>query len=235
MGFFSGLVGGILGGGQQSSGSSSGTFKSGFASLPKELQKPYTQYGTQLSDAFANNPVQTPNADQTQGFNLARQGVAATPESLQRDLSMLMNPYDQYVINDINREATGQNSLVNQYATQAGQQGSNRSFLGTSDVEQNRLNNIGKFRQDQYNTSVNNILGPLAQARQGDISSLLNIGQQQQDMPYNNLQKYAELLGVVPNGTNLTQTGGTTSGSQGNSFGNVLGNLGSIGSFFFGK
>ncbi len=46
------------------------------------------------------------------------------------------------------------NSLVNQAATRAGQQGSNRSFLGTSDVEQNRLNNIGQFRQSQYNNAV---------------------------------------------------------------------------------
>lgn len=95
-------------------------------------------------DAFT--PLaQTSEEDKAQA--LINQGIAPTPESLQADLSMLMNPFDEYVINDMNRQATGANSLVNQNASRAGQQGSNRSFLGTSDVEQQRLNSIGQFRK----------------------------------------------------------------------------------------
>lgn len=186
------------------------TNQSGFGLLPPELQNAFKQYGTQLTSAF---PGTTPtfNADQTQAFNMARQGTAPTPQSFQQDLSMLTNPFDENVINAINREAQGQNSLVNQAATQAGQQGSNRSFLGTSDVEQNRLNNIGQFRQSQYNNAVNQILGPLAGLKQQDITNLMNVGQQEQDLPFQNLMRFAQLLGAVPQSGGSTQTGSTKS------------------------
>jgi len=158
---------------------------SGYYAMPQEYRDLYDGLlknvsSTLLPGGQLNTEMFTPlpqTADETRAFDLSRQGLAPTEESLRRDLSMLMNPFDEFVINDINREATGQNSLVNQYATRAGQQGSNRGFLGTSDVERTRLNDIGRFRQGQYNTAVQNILGPMAALKQQDIGNLLNAGQ----------------------------------------------------------
>lgn len=227
MGFFS-SISGLLGG--ASSGKSGGSSVSGFGALPKELQAPYLQYGNQLNTQFkdpaANNAMYTPMAqtgDETQAFNMARAGLI-NPEQFNQDIAMQMNPFDEYVVNDINRQSQGQNSLVNQAATQAGQQGSNRSFLGSSDVEQNRLNSIGTFRQGQYNTAVNNALGPLANMRQTDIENLLGVGAFQRGLdtqtkqaPINALQGYGNLLGPIGAAAGSQQS--NTSTQQGESGG----------------
>lgn len=226
MGFFSsiGKVSGMLGGAESSS--SSGSSQSGFALLPPELQKAFTQYGTQVSNLFANPTTSADmfrplaqTADETAAFGQARAGLG-TEETFNKNISMLMNPFDEFVINDINRQATGNNSLVNQAATIAGQQGSNRSFLGTSDVERTRLNDIGQFRQNQYNTAVNQALGPLANLQQQDIANLLGIGEFQRGLdlqtkqaPYSALSAYGGLLGALP------QSGGSTSTQQSESQG----------------
>jgi len=161
---------------------------SGFYSQPQAYQDLYNSALGQANSvlpqlsADAFTPL-AQTADETQAFDLARQGLG-TEQNFNKNISMLMNPYDEYVINDLNRQAQGNNSLVNQAATQAGQQGSNRSFLGTSDVEQNRLNSIGQFRQSQYNNAVNQALGPLAGLQQQDISNLLGIGTFQRGLDY---------------------------------------------------
>jgi len=222
LGFFDKLFGGS----EQKQSS-----QSGFGLLPPQLQQAYTQYGSQLSNLFSddNSAAFTPmpiTQDEQNAFGQIRQGIAPTQQSLVSDLNMFLNPYDDYVIGGINREAQGQNSLINQYATQAGQMGSNRSFLGTSDVEQNRLNNIGQFRQNAYNTALNNVLGPLANLRQQDISNLLGIGGFERSLdtatnqaPFNALQMYGTLLGAIP------QSGGSTSSGIASSSKGILGSL----------
>lgn len=186
---------------------------SGYYAMPPGYQSLYSgllgqAQETLLPNGQLNTQMFTPmgqTGDETQAFGMARQGLAPTEESLRRDIQMQMNPYDDFVIGGMNREAQGQNSLVNQYATQAGQQGSNRSFLGTSDVEQNRLNNIGQFRQGQYNTAVNNALGPMANLKQQDIQNLLGIGGFQRELdsqtrqaPYTALQAGQASLSGFP-------------------------------------
>jgi hypothetical protein len=91
-------------------------------------------------------------------------------------LPTTQNPFDEYVVNDINREAQSQNSILNQALSKTGQMGSNRSILGASDVEQQRLNNVGRFRQENYNNAVNASLGILSNLRQQDAQNLLGIG-----------------------------------------------------------
>lgn len=179
-------------------------------------------------------------AEETKAQGLINKGLAPTPESLQADLSMLMNPFDEYVINDLNRQATGANSLVNQNATRAGQQGSNRSFLGTSDVEQQRLNSIGQFRQSQYNNSIDNILGPLSGLRQGDITNLMNFGgfERGLDMdtkqaPYNALNSAYGTLNGIPTSFGNFGTPETTV-KTGGGLGGILGTVGSIAGTAFG-
>lgn len=178
MGFFSGILGNTP---------SQSTPATGFYSQSPQYQSLYNNTTNAANSTLFNKgqlntamfaPV-AQNQFETNAQNEINQGVAPTAQSLQSDISMLTNPFDSSVIDGINKQATGQNSLVNQAATQAGQQGSNRSFLGTSDVEQNRLNSIGQFQQSQYNNAVNQALGPLANLRQQDISNNANEGAQQ--------------------------------------------------------
>ncbi len=156
----------------------------GYYAQPKAYQNLYSDLLGQAGNLYGGDGSQAAAAFTPQGINAGEQsaldkmyaGFTPTQDSLNTDVNMLMNPFDESVIGSINRESRGQNSLVNQLATQAGQQGSNRSFLGTSDVEQNRLNNIGNFRQSQYNTALSQVLNNLVPNRRADASGALDAG-----------------------------------------------------------
>jgi hypothetical protein len=156
----------------------------GFYALPAEYQSLYRgllgDAGNIIRpDGQLNTEMFTPlptTADEERAFSILRQGLTPTADSISRDVAMLQNPFDQYVVNDINREAQGQNSILNQALSRTGQMGSNRSILGASDVEQQRLNNVGRFRQENYNNAVNASLGTLSNLRQQDAQNLLGIG-----------------------------------------------------------
>jgi hypothetical protein len=156
----------------------------GFYALPQEYQSLYRgllgDAGNIIRpDGQLNTDMFTPlptTADEERAFSILRQGLTPTQDSISRDVAMLQNPFDEYVINDINREAQGQNSILNQALSKTGQMGSNRSILGASDVEQQRLNNVGRFRQENYNNAVNASLGTLSNLRQQDAQNLLGIG-----------------------------------------------------------
>lgn len=205
MGFFDGFFGGSQTQNKPASGyyTMPQGYRNMYEGLLQSMQNTFYPPGGNINSEMFNPMGET--ADETRAFDMARQGLAPTTESLNRDLSMLMNPFDDYVIGDINRQSQGQNSLVNQAAAMAGQQGSNRSFLGSSDVEQNRLNNIGQFRQGQYNRSIDNILGPLAGLRQQDIGNLMGIGEfqrgldlQKRQAPYSAVQAGMGILNGIP-------------------------------------
>jgi hypothetical protein len=216
---------------------------SGLYSQPQAYQDLYGSVAGNTAAGVNNINAQmfTPqgfNQGEQQALNQAYQGFTPTAGSINSDMSMLMNPFDDYVINDINRQSQGQNSLVNQAATQAGQQGSNRSFLGSSDVEQNRLNNIGTFRQGQYNTALDQILNTLTNSRRQDTAGALgagalerDLGMQTQQAPLQALLAQQGLLGGIPtqfgNAGNTAQTVKT-----GANFGTILDNVGKIAALF---
>jgi len=200
MGFFSGLV----------STPKVKTPATGYYAQPAAYQQLYTNVLKNTNstlpsvnaDAFAPSPI---NNGERQGLDALYGGFTPDASQIQSDISMQMNPYDEYVINRINREAQGQNSLVQQNIAQSGQQGSNRSFLGSSDVEQNRLNNIGTFKAQQYNTALQNSLGTLANSRRQDATGALGAGTYERDLatqtaqaPYAAAQAQQSLLGAVP-------------------------------------
>jgi len=217
----------------------------GFYAQPQAYQDLYTGLltganntllpGGQFNyDMFKPTPI---TEGEKAGLASMAQGFTPTAQSLQSDLSMLMNPYDEYVINDLNRQAQGQNSLVKQFGNQAGQMGSNRNFLGTSDVEQNRLNSIGTFRQGQYNNSLNTIFNNLVPSRRADATGQLTGGaygrelQAQQDQaPFNALMQGYGLFNGIP-----TEFGNFGTPKQviktGGGLGGLLGGLGQIASF----
>lgn len=157
---------------------------SGFYALPQEYQDLYKGLLGSANDIFLpggelNVDMFTPlgvTDDEEYAFDLIREGLTPTPESLGKDISMLMNPFDDYVISDIQREAQGENSILNQALSKTGQMGSNRGILGASDVEQRRLDRIGQFRQGQYNVALDTALGRLTDLKSQDIGNRLGIG-----------------------------------------------------------
>lgn len=203
MGFFDGIIG----------SKKTKVPASGYYAMPKGYQDLFSYLTNAGQDVFfpggqlnADMFTPAPISETEQGaLDNINQGFAPTPESLKKDISMFMNPFDENVIGSINREAQGANSLVNQAATRAGQQGSNRSFLGSSDVEQNRLNNIGTFRQGQYNATIDTILNSLIPNRRQDAVGQLSAGdfERQLDMqtkqaPVSALNAGSSFLGSIP-------------------------------------
>lgn len=226
-------MGSILGGGGSKQSSSS---TSGYAALPPQLQEIFNQLGMAVGQyTNPNNPgvadrftplAQT--ADETAAFDKMRQGFSPTAQSLQSDIAMQQNPFDQYVIDGINREATGQNSILGQNLTKAGQFGSNRGMLGANDIDLSRLQQIGQFKQGGFNTAMNNALTTLPQARANDANSLLGIGQFQRG-----LQGQTNLapISALQAGTGMINpftAGGTSSGSANNGGSGMLGGIGNL-------
>lgn len=179
----------------------------GFYAQPKAYQDLYSNlsattnsvlYGPYGSGLDTFKPMDLTGAEQS-ALGRLEAGFAPTQASLQQDIGMFMNPYEQSVIDLVSREATGANSLVNQAATRASQQGSNRSFLGTSDVEQNRLNNIGQMRANQYNQAINTVMGSLIPQRINDAQNALSTGGYRREL---NLQQKQAPLQFVNQGWN---------------------------------
>lgn len=217
MGFFS-SVSKVIGGGSESESSSNS--RSGFALLPTEIQDVYKNYATGLDALFDNGasddlftPLpQTEYEDRALASSLT--GVTPTAESIRSDIAMQMNPFDDYVINEINRQAQGDYSILKQAANEAGQFGSNRQMLGANDIDLTRLDQIGRFKQDQYNTALDNTLNELTQGRVADIGLQFGAGDfvrgldtQTRQAPINAYSTFGQLLGVLP----------TSGGSESNS------------------
>lgn len=214
MGFFQG----ILGGGSGSSSSNTG----GFNQLPQSIQGAYTGYGQQLQDLLSSGNLTNmyrplaQTAGETKAYAAIDKGFAPTQESINSDIAMQQNPYDQYVIDEINRQSGGDYSILKQSLNEAGQSGSNRQNLGANDIDLSRLNQIGSFKQDWYKTALQNALTTLPGSRQQDAMNQLGAGAsqrslygQEQQAPLLALQQFATALGILP-----TAEGSTTSSSR---------------------
>lgn len=217
-------LGGSSGGGSQSS-------QQGFRDLPPEIQNAFKDLAVQAQGYLPGNNASTTSmftplaqtAGETQAYNAINQGFTPTAQSLQSDIAMQQNPYDKYVIDEINRQSTGQNSALQKSLNTAGQFGSNRSFLGANDIDLSRINQIGTFKQQGYNTALNNAMTTLPQARAADAQAQLAAGGAQRTLagqtaqaPINALASISSILGVLP--TNSGQSSGS-SRSSGFSFG----------------
>ncbi len=202
---------------------SSGSSSSGFALLPPELQKSYTGYADLLNKQIANpggvtkafTPTPFSAAENTAIGNVNK-GFAPTQESINSDIGMQMNPYDKYVIDEINRQSGGDYSILKQAQNAAGQSGSNRGMLGANDIDLSRLNQIGGFKQNQYNTALQNALTTLPGARSTDALTQLGVGENVRGLSdktnqseFSGLSALAQLLGILPEsgGGSGTETG----------------------------
>lgn len=238
MGFFS-SVSRVLGGGSESSSQNSS--QSGFALLPKEIQDVYKNYASDLGGMFkggAANELFNPLGQteyETNALDQVSRGVTATPESLRADIDMQMNPFDDYVIDEINRQAGGEYSILKQAANEAGQMGSNRQMLGANDIDLSRLNQIGSFKQGQYNKAVDNSLNQLTDARTADVGLgftagefLRNLDAQGKQAPINAMTSFGQLLGVLPTSGGSTAQGTSKSSSDNGIGGTIAGIAGAF-------
>lgn len=224
--------------GSSGSGSTQQNSQSGFSQLPASLQNAFTQYGTTLSANTANTPAMTsaftpqPLALGSQGSlsSLENNAFAPTAANIDSSVAEQMNPYNQDVINQINKNAYGANSVLNSDASAAGQFGSNRVMLGANDIASTQANEIGSLLNPEFNTAMNNALTTIPQAFQNSASGSINAGltQQQQALqrstaPYTGLAAYSQLLGNIP------QSGGSIGyGSGSNQTGSGFGMLGML-------
>jgi hypothetical protein len=171
MGFFSGILGAKK---QQ-------VPASGFYSQPQTYRDIYGNVTSSIANNLGNINAEmfTPKAvspEEQAAIGRINQGFAPTQESLTSDISMQMNPFDQFVIDAINREAAGKGSVLQQQLQGAGQSGSNRQLLGANDIDLTRLQQIGGLKQGQYNQALQNALGTMTASRRQDAASQLGVG-----------------------------------------------------------
>lgn len=217
----------ISGGGSSGSQQSAQQATQGFRDLPPEIQNAFKDLSVQAQGFLpGNNPAATQmfrptpqSAGETQAIGNINQGFTPNATQFQSDINMQMNPFDSSVIDQINRQAQGQNSILKQNLNSAGQFGSNRGFLGANDIDLSRLQQIGQFKQGQFNTAANNALTIFPQNRLSDANAQLSAGGFQRGLagqtaqaPISNLESIAKILGILP--TNSGQSSGNSSGSQ---------------------
>lgn len=229
MSFLSGLFGG-------SKGAATTSQSTGYSALPTALQPGFNNLGQAVSQfTDPNNPANvarfTPLAQtqgETQAYNAINQGFTPTQASLNSDLSMLMNPFNQNVINQLNNQANSDYSILKQNATQAGQFGSNRQQLGASDIENQRQNMIGSLLQNQYNQALGQVFNNLVPQRQQDALNQLNAGANQRQLAYQTAQAPIAALQAGTSMISPFTAGGTSSSYNPGQNGNVLGGLGGL-------
>ncbi len=226
MSFLSGLFGG-------SNGAQTQSTANGYSALPSQLQTGFNQLGQDVSQyTDPNDPNNiarfTPigqTGSETQAYNTINQGITPTANSLNSDLSMLMNPFNDSVIGGINNAANSDYSILKQNATQAGQFGSNRQNLGANDIELQRQNQIGSLLQNQYNQALGQVFNNLVPERQQDIQNQLGEGAQQRQLAYQTAQAPISALQAGTSMIAPFTAGGTSSGYNPGSGGNVIGGL----------
>ncbi len=234
MGFFSG-VGQQLFGGAQSSSQNQST--SGFSLLPQSIQNSYTGYADLLNKQIANpsgvtqafTPTPFTTAQNTAIGNV-NNGFAPTQSSINSDIAMQTNPFDQSVIDTINRQSGGDYSILKQAQNAAGQSGSNRGMLGANDIDLTRLNQIGSFKQNEFQQALQNALTTLPNARATDAANQLNVGAQVQGLqdktnqaPFTGMQALASLLGILPTNGGSQSSGSSESSQSKGLFGGLTG------------
>lgn len=231
MGFLSGLTNTLFGGSQSDSQSQS---TSGFGLLPQPIQNSYTSYANAVTPQIANATSEyTPigqTAGETQAYNAINKGFTPDAQTLNSDVSMLMNPFNSSVIGQLNNQANGQYSVLKQAENAAGDYGSNRTTLGANDIENTRQNNIGSLLQNQYNTALGQTFNNLIPQQQQDAMNQINAGAaqrqlalQQSSAPITGLQQVGTALGILPSNGGSQSTGSSSSDSSKGLFGAFTG------------
>lgn len=209
----------------------------GYYALPGDLKSQYTNFYNAIPGATAAQNFVLPdfNQDQQSAFGMVRDQANPTAQGIQQMLAAYMNPYQDSVINEINRQGQGANSVLQQNINSAGQLGSNRQFLGANDVDLSRMNQIGGFLTNQFDKSLQTGLNQ----QQLGISNLLGIGNQQQQQQYQNqlapLQGLQAQQGLLqPTVDYVGKSSPQTTVKTGGGLGGILGAVGNIASIASG-
>jgi hypothetical protein len=165
---------------------------------------------------LGSTPVNIPDyqiAGQGQGTALQQAGIgaagttgvgAATQQagiaSLQQaaggpNINQFFNPYQSYVIDEINRQAAQQRNQVASGAVQSGAFGGGREGVQLAEAERARLGLVGQTQAAGFNTA----LGAAQQAQQAQIQTgqaLGTAGLQQQAMQQADIQSMLQAGGV---------------------------------------
>lgn len=197
-------------------GGSSSSQASGYSTLPDNIKSGFNQLGQQIPQyTNPNDPANiarfTPMAqtgDENNAYSAIRQGFTPTADSLNSDVSMLMNPFNSSVIGGINNQANSDFSILKQNLNQAGQFGSNRQQLGANDIELQRQNQIGSLLQNQYNQALGQVFNNLVPQRQQDAMNLTGIADRQRGLdwqtkqaPINALQTGTSMIAPFTSGS----------------------------------
>ena len=213
---------GSSGGGSQQQSSS----VSGFQALSPEIKSAFNDLATQAQGLLPGNNSSTTSMftplAQTQGetsaINTINNDINPTASNVASNMALQTNPYDSSVIAEINRQATGQNSALNSAMSSAGQFGSNRMALGANDIDLSRLNQIGTFKNNEFQTAMNNALTTIPQANLNAANAQLSAGGFQRSLasqtnqaPVNALASISQILGILPTNSGSSSSSGSSS------------------------
>lgn len=199
---------GLFGGGGKSSSTQSSV--SGFQALPGDIQN---QYRGLLDQAL--NFSSQPELFQPIGLTPQELQVQSLidPANFGQSVSNYMNPFRDFITNDINTAFGDEYSLGAQLANEAGAFGSTRYRDLQTDIERQRLDAIGSASANQFNTAANQLqtgIGNLADF--GALQRAIDLAQKQaplQALGFG-LGAYQPLLGGSQSVSQQTQKGGSS-------------------------
>ncbi len=165
-----------------------------------------------LARAAADKPVNIPAMQVAQFSPLEQQGLTAAGTTgvgqptvttgigqllaaQTPNINQFFNPYQSYVVDEINRQAAvGQNRLGAQ-AVMSGAFGGGREGVAQAELENARLRQVGLAQQQGFGTALQ--AAQNQQQMQGNIGSqLANIGQGQQQMAQADLNQLLQAGGL---------------------------------------
>jgi hypothetical protein len=201
----SSAIGGLMGGGGQSSGSNQSSGATGYGALPSVAQGALNNMTTQGSNLLLNgagNSMFTPMPLTAQGQQAqALTQLPTTQQGVQSMVGNFMNPFQNYVTQQINQQAQGQNSILQNTMAGSGQMGSNRDYLTAGLEDQARMTAIGNADASMYSTATNQALT----SNQATIQNLTGqdalqrqLGLQTAQAPLTALQAMGNLVGNYP-------------------------------------
>jgi hypothetical protein len=150
--------------------------------------------------------VAAPSQLQQTGFGMAgqtgvgQQAVGQGIASLQQaaagpNISQFYNPYQSYVLDEINRQAGMQQNQLSAQAVNAGAFGGGREGVQRAELQRATQQNIGQAQQQGFNTALQ-----AAQQQQqvglGAGQALLGAGAQQQAMQQGDIQSLLQAGGI---------------------------------------
>jgi len=215
-------MGGIFGGGSSGGGgggATSGTQETIAREAPGVEARKLALYdqAVQLAQQPISLPavqVAAPSALQQQGFTMAgqtgvgEQAVGQGIQSLQAGLgaayggpniSQFYNPYQSYVLDEINRQAQQAQNQLSAQAVSAGAFGGGREGVQRAEQERARLGQIGQAQAAGYQSALQAAQAQQNLQAQTGLSAgqaLLGAGAQQQTMQQGDIQSLLQAGGI---------------------------------------